>query len=456
LSGPGPRDPRSRLAALCDAGTLTCVARGAVAAATGRVDGRRIACYAHDPAQLAGSVGTVEAETIERLLERAQRERLPVVGFVASAGARIHEGPPALDGLARIFRRQIELRRTALQVSVVCGASAGGGCYAPALGDIVVMTADAAMFLTGPSVVAEALGEVVTADRLGGTRVHERNGVCDLVAADEQRAAAMVRKVLSFIPPVALAPSVPPERDDPGAALPQRRRNVYDVREVIRGIVDGGSLLELGPRWAPNLLVGLARLAGRPVGVVANQPRWLGGVLDSPACEKAVRFVSLCDAHGVPLIALVDTPGFMPGSRQEGAGIIRYGAGLLRAFAGARVPRVTVVLRKAYGGAYIAMNSRELGADAVLAWEGAELGVMGPHSAVELIHRRRLREVRDPTETRDRLALAYAREHMAVVRGVAAGSIDAVIAPRETRARVSEALAFVPRNPREAALSARI
>jgi acetyl-CoA carboxylase carboxyltransferase component len=435
------RDPVARLTALCDRGTLEPEPRGALTVATGRVAGRRIACYANDPEQLGGSVGPVEAEALVRLLEHAGRARLPVVAFVASAGARVHDGLPALDGFARIFRRQVALRGLVPQISVVCGTSAGGGCYGPALSDIVVMTAEAAMFLTGPAIVAEALGERVTGDELGGPRVHRHNGVCDLVAADHREAASLARELLSYVPPAPLVLPRAPERADPGAALPARRRQVYDVRDVIRGVVDGGSLLELAPRWAPNLVYALARLFGRPVTVVGNQPRRLGGVLDAAACAKAARFVTLSDALGLPLIVLVDTPGFMPGSRQEQAGIIRHGAELLRAFATATVPRVTVVLRKAYGGAYIAMNSRELGADAVFAWQGAELGVMGPHSAVGLMHARRLAAAEDPVTARERLALAYAREQLTVEQALAAGCIDEVVAPRDTRARLSDALA---------------
>jgi acetyl-CoA carboxylase carboxyltransferase component len=454
------RDPVASLVALCDRGTLRHDARGAVVVATGRVEGRAVACYASDPAQLAGSFGSVETDALERLLARAERERLPVVGFVASGGARIHDGLVALDGFARIFRRQVAMRGSALQVTVVCGASAGGGCYAPALSDVVVMTAGAAMFLTGPAVVEQALGERVAADALGGPRVHERSGVCDLVAADEAEAAALVRRLLSFVPPVAPAAPVAPEREDPGSVLPVRRRAVYDVRDVMRGVVDGGSLFELAAGSARNVVVALARLAGRPVGVVANQPWRLGGILDCAACAKASRLVSFCDAYALPLVVLVDTPGFMPGTRQEHAGIIRSGAELLRAFGEATVPRVTVVLRRAYGGAYIAMTSRHLGGDVVLAWEGAELGVMGPHAAVRTIHARRLTGLADPAPARERLVAEYARDRLGVDRALAVGSIDAVIAPRETRARVAEALGVPPglrvsRRSRASAASAR-
>jgi acetyl-CoA carboxylase carboxyltransferase component len=436
-------DPVSWFATLCDPGTVVAVAHGGVVTATGRVAGRHIACYGHDARCRAGSVGTREAWAIDELLKRADLERLPVVSFVASAGARVHEGLPALDGFAGIFRRQVALSGRTLQVTVVCGPSAGGGCYAPALCDFVVMTCEAAMFLTGPSVVAAAIGERTTAEALGGARVHERNGVCDLVAAGDAEAADLVRRLLGYFPPQALVRPRAPKRSNPGAALPARARQGYDVRAVLAGVVDEGSLLELAPRWADNMVTGLARLAGRSVGVVANQPRRLGGILDAPACDKAVRLVLMCDRYGLPLLVFVDTPGFMPGSRQERAAIIRHGADLVRAFAAASVPRLTIVLRKAYGGAYIAMNSRELGADAVFAWRDAELGVMASEHAVELIHARTLATAGDQAGARARLADEYARERLSADRALSVGSIDAVIEPAETRARLRDALRHV-------------
>src|SRR5205085_1046937 len=243
--------------------------------------------------------------------------------------------------------------------------------------DLVLMAEEAAMFLTGPNVVREALGEEITAADLGGPRVHDRNGVCHLVERDELSAAARVRDLLSYLPSAAgeappRALACEPALADPGSAVPTAPRRAYDVREALEGIIDSDSLLELCPRWARNVVTALARLDGMPVAVVANQPRYLGGVLDAEGSEKAARFVSFCNSFGLPLIAVVDTPGFMPGSRQEQAGVIRHGASLVRAFAAARVPKLTVVLRKSYGGAYITMNSRELGADLVLAWPDAE------------------------------------------------------------------------------------
>jgi acetyl-CoA carboxylase carboxyltransferase component len=331
------------------------------------------------------------------------------------------------------------------QISVVSGASAGGGAYSPALTDLIVMTEDAAMFLTGPGVVREALGEEIDAASLGGPHVHDRNGVCHLVERDEAAAAARVRSLLGYLPSAAGSPlpvgaAVDPEFVDPGAVVPVEPRRVYDVRDALRGIVDAGSLVELCPRWARNVVTAVARLDGRPVGVVANQPRHLAGVLDAEGSEKAARFVQFCDSFGLPLIAVVDTPGFMPGSRQERAGVIRHGASLVRAFAAARVPKLTLVLRKSYGGAYITMNSRDLGADLVLAWPAAELGIMSARAAVGVVHRRELQAASDAEEERVRLAEAYAEEHLRADVAAASGFVDEIIEPAESRTRLAWAL----------------
>jgi acetyl-CoA carboxylase carboxyltransferase component len=331
------------------------------------------------------------------------------------------------------------------QISVVSGNSAGGGAYSPALTDLILMTEDASMFLTGPGIVREALGEDVGAAALGGRRVHERNGVCHLVERDEASAAARVRSLLRYLPSAAGEPpprAVPkdPATKDPSAAVPIEQRRVYDVRKVLDGIVDGDSLLELCPRWARNMVTALARIDGRPVGVVANQPRYLGGVIDAVAAEKAARFIGFCNSFGLPLIAVVDTPGFMPGTRQEQAGVIRHGASLLRAFASARVPKLTVVLRKAYGGAYITMNSRDLGADLVLAWPNAELGIMSARAAVGIVHRRELAAAENVDAELARLADVYAGEHLRAAAAAAAGHVDELVEPTETRARLAWAL----------------
>ncbi len=451
--------PLQRLEALCDPGSIRglrsrarssrlgdrAVSGDGVVGATGAVAGRPIACYAQDATFLGGSLGERHADTIVRVLGIARRARMPVVSFVESGGARMQEGTAALAGYGRIFRQTVAMTGLVPQISVVSGASAGGGAYSPALTDLIVMTEDAAMFLTGPAVVREALGEEIDAAGLGGPRVHDRNGVCHLVERDEASAAARVRELLSYLPSAAgqTAPralSLDPEHVDPGAFVPAASRSAYDVREALKAIVDRDSLQELCPRWARNLVTALARLDGRPVGIVANQPRYLGGVLDARGSEKAARFVGFCNGFGVPLIAFVDTPGFMPGSRQEQAGVIRHGASLVRAFAAATVPKLTVVLRKSYGGAYITMNSRDLGADLVLAWPDAELGIMSARVAVGIVNRRELRVAGDPEGERDRLADAYAREHLGAETAAAEGFVDEIIEPSETRDRLAWAL----------------
>jgi acetyl-CoA carboxylase carboxyltransferase component len=445
--------PLGRLEALCDPGSLELVrtriasrsARSApgdgVVAGAGKVGGRPVYCYAQDQGFAGGSLGTAQAETIVRLLELAGRAEAPVVGFIASGGARIDEGAGALGGYGAIFRRHVALSGRVPQISVITGTSAGGGAYSPALTDFVVMTEGSRLFLTGPAVVEEVMGETVSMDELGGARVHSRNGVCDLVAEDDHGAAELVRELLGHLPQSSGQPPDPaipetPLGGDPGAAVPADPRRVYDVRDVIRSISDSSSMLELAPRWARNMVTALTRLNGHPVGVVANQPHHLGGAIDSAASEKAARFIRRCDAFGVPLVVLVDTPGFLPGTKQEGLGVIRHGAGLLHAFSAARVPKVTVVLRKAYGGGFITMNSRELGADLALAWPGAEIGVLGARQAVGIIHRRAIEASGDPAAEHDRLAAEYAEEHLSAETAAAAGDIDEVIEPGETRDRL--------------------
>ena len=448
-----------RLEALCDEGSLQVMrseVRGrrmgdrtspndGVIGATGLVGGRPIACYAQDPKYLGGSLGEVQAETICRVLRTAGRARMPVVSFIESAGARLQEGVAALAGYGRIFNENVALSGQVPQISVICGASAGGGSYSPALTDFVVMTQKASMFLTGPSVVKEVMGEDVDAAALGGTKVHDRNGVCQLGAASDIEAVWLVRELLDHLPQHATEapramPVVAPAEGPSDRAVPESKRHVYDVRDVVRTLVDGGRLLEISPRWARNMLTGFARLEGRAVGIVANQPRYLGGVLDAQAATKAARFVRTCDLYGIPLVVLVDTPGFLPGTSQEKLGVIRHGAKLVHAFAAATVPRVTVVLRKAFGGAFIAMNSRELGADLVLAWPQAQLGVMGGPQAVDLVQRRAIAAADDPAAERARLAEDYERDSLTAEVAAREGVVDEIVEPAHTRMRLAGAL----------------
>jgi acetyl-CoA carboxylase carboxyltransferase component len=455
---PRKASPLERLELLCDPGSLEPLRTGVlstrlgersrpddgVLAAAGRIDGRPMFCYSQDPSYLGGSLGEAHAGSIVRVMELAARAGVPVVGFVESGGARLQEGHAALAGYGRIFRRSVELSASVPQISVVCGVSAGGGAYSPALTDFVVMTERGRMFLTGPRVVRAALGEEVTMEELGGARVQGRNGVAQFVVGEEDEAAELARQLLGLLPGRIgeLPPrSIPePPSGDPSATVPAEARRVYDVRDVIAASVDSGQMLEVSPRWAPNMVTAICRIDGRPVGVIANQPRQLAGVIDAPAAEKASDFIWRCERFRLPLVVFVDTPGFMPGLRQEANAVIRHGANLLRSFAGATVPKLTVVLRKAYGGAVITMNSLQLGADVAFAWPGAEIGIMAARQAVEIVNRRELEADGDIGEA---LELAYRDQHLSAERAAASGFVDEVIEPRQTYLRLARALEWL-------------
>jgi len=451
--------PEERLEQLCDPGTFAALRRDVrsqflgdkaqpgdgVIGGSGLIDGRPVFCYAQDSRFLGGSLGKAQSETIARILSLAGQRRAPVVSFVESGGARLQEGLAALAGYGEIFVHNIALSGRVPQISVICGVSAGGATYSPALTDFVLMTRDASMFVTGPSVVKDVLGEDVAFDELGGHQVHSRNGVCHIVADDDTHSITLVHSLLSYLPQSAW--DQPPSRlpreplgGDPRAAVPANHRCVYDVREVIDCLVDAGEKLELSPRWARNIVVALARIEGRAVGIVANQPKHLAGVLDEAASQKAARFVRTCSAYGLPLVVLVDTPGFMPGTERERAGVIRHGAKLLYAFAEATVPKLTVILRKAYGGAYISMNSKSLGAHWTCAWRDAQIGIMGAAQAVGLIHRHELAEATDPAAAAERLAATYTAKHLTASGAAREGHVDEVIEPAMTRARISATL----------------
>ena len=464
--------PLERLRLLGDEGTLQVIRSEVVSDRMGakarpgdgviagsvRVAGRPLFCFAQDASYAGGSLGAQHADTIVRIQRLAGQWRRPVVGFVESGGARMQEGLAALNGYARIFSQHVALSGRVPQISVITGASAGGGCYSPALTDFVVMTESASMFLTGPAVVREVTGEDLSARQLGGPQVHDRNGVCHFTVATDVDAIFLVRQLLSYLPARAgeeppVTAAIDPGGPDPGGVVPIEPRRVYDVRNAIAGIVDADSLLEVSVGWAANLVTAFARIEGRPVGIIANQPRHLGGVIDADASQKGSRFVRTCDAFGLPLVVLVDTPGFLPGSSQEAAGVIRHGATLLHAFAEATVPRFTVVLRKAFGGAYITLNSKDLGADLYLAWTRAELGIMGAEQAVGVIHRRALAVATDARQERRRLADAYAVEHLSARAAARIGAVDEVISPSATRSRLAWALSTIGAAvPRAAAL----
>jgi acetyl-CoA carboxylase carboxyltransferase component len=460
LEKPRTLSAQERLEALCDSGSLhvirsTVLPRresrrvspgDGVVGASGTIAGRPVFCYAQDQSFVGGSLGEAHADTIVRVMRLAERAGAPVIGFVASGGARMDDGLGALGGYGRIFRQNVALSGRVPQISVMAGLSAGGGAYSPALTDFVVMTEQSAMFLTGPGIVREVTGEDVDAPGLGGPKVHGRNGVCQFVAEDDLDSTRLVRDLLSFLPQRAgetppHAPPADPVGGDPAAVVPEAARRVYDIRDVIRRLVDDGELLEVAERWARNMVTAFCRIEGRPVGVIANQPWFLGGVIDAAGAQKAAKFVRTCNSYGLPLVVLVDTPGFLPGTKQEGLGVIRHGAKLLHAFAEAVVPKVTVVVRKAYGGGYITMNSRDLGADLVLAWPSAEIGIMGPRQAVGIVHRRDIADADDPEAERDRLADDYADEHLTAEVAASEGFVDELVEPTHTRERLTGALA---------------
>jgi propionyl-CoA carboxylase beta chain len=424
--------PRARINALVDRGTFAEIhSRGrhrsvafgmderdlpgdGVVTGTARIDGRLVCVFAQDPKVMGGSLGEVHAAKITHVMDLAERSRCPVVALLDSGGARLQEGILAIDGYGQIFRRNARLSGRVPQISVVLGACAGGAVYSPGLTDLVVMTRESAMFLTGPRVVRAVTGEEVDSADLGGADLHAyRSGVVHLVAAGETAAADATRGLLSYLPSSCWGPLpvLAPTSPGPPTRIPTNGRKPYDVREVVHAIVDSASFLELQPQFARNIVIGLARLYGHAVGVVANQPLVTAGVLDINASEKAARFVRMCDSFGLPLLVLVDTPGFLPGTQQERDGIIRKGAKLLYAFSEATVPRATVVLRKAFGGGYVVMNSKSLGADAVFALPGAQIAAMGPEGAVEVLCRRELEDA--PTSRAD-LEQRYRDEVMAL------------------------------------------
>jgi acetyl-CoA carboxylase carboxyltransferase component len=385
-------------------------------------------------------LGCAGGETIARTIRHASRVGVPVIGVPHSGGARLQEGVAALSAYGSIFREQALARVP--QITLIPGVCAGGAAYSPALGDFVVMVQPhGRLFLTGPRVVEQVTRERVSTDDLGGPRVHGANGVAHLVATDAAAAAELLRDLLGYLPstlggPPPLFPAIDPPTGSPADPVPASTRRVYDVRDVLVMLIDGGRHLELAERWARNLVTTLGRIDGRPVGVIANQPNHLGGTIDSAASEKGRWFIDLCDRLGLPIVVLVDTPGFLPGARQERAGVIRYGATLLRAFALAATPKFTVTLRQAYGGAHIVMNSRDLGADLTLAWPRAQIGVMGAQQAVAITHRSAILDGADVLE----LAEVYASERLGVDYAAANGFVDEIVAPDQTRERLIRAL----------------
>ena len=416
----------------------------------GKVDGRVVYIFAQDFTIMGGSVGEAHGMKIAALLDMARQNGAPVIGLNDSGGARIQEGVQSLAGYGEIFFRNTQASGVVPQISVILGPCAGGAVYSPAITDFVFMVEKTAhMFITGPEVVKAVTHQEVSFDQLGGAAIHrEQSGVAHFTAPDEETLLANVRWLLSFLPPNNLTPPpyLPPS-DDPSrltaelsGIVPTDPQQPYDVRSVIEALVDDREFLEVQSEYAANLVIGFARMDGYPVGIVANQPLHLAGVLDINSSDKGARFIRFCDAFHIPLVTLVDTPGFLPGTDQEYGGVIRHGAKLAYAYSEATVPKVTVVLRKAYGGAYIVMGSKHLGGDLNLAWASAEIAVMGPEGAVSIIFSKDLQAAENPAAERERLIKDYRTEFATPLIAASRGYLDDVIDPAESRVRVVRAL----------------
>jgi propionyl-CoA carboxylase beta chain len=416
----------------------------------GHVDGRLTYVFAHDFTVFGGSLGEMFAKKVCKVMDAAVKVGAPIIGLNDSGGARIQEGVISLAGYADIFYRNVLASGVVPQISVIMGPCAGGAVYSPALTDFIIMVKGTSyMFVTGPEVIKAVTAEEVTFEELGGALTHnERSGVAHFAAESEDHALYLVRRLLSFIPPNNLED--PPRMDtgdpedrqdrDLDSIVPEDPEKPYDIRDVVRRVVDQGDFLEVQEHWARNIVCGFARLDGHPVGVVGNQPKILAGTLDIDSSVKAARFVRFCDCFNIPLLTFVDVPGFLPGTAQEYGGIIRNGAKLLYAYSEATVPKMTVITRKAYGGAYDVMCSKHIGADYNLAWPTAELAVMGPEGAVRIIFRKEIAASKDAKAKEAELVAEYKRKFANPYVAAEMGYIDDIIEPHETRPRLIKAL----------------
>ncbi|MFY9262120.1 MAG: acyl-CoA carboxylase subunit beta [Arcanobacterium sp.] len=422
-----------------------------VVSGLGQINGQQIAIYAQDFSVMGGTLGEAEGSKIIATIDKALALRIPVIGIMDSGGARIQEGVVALGQYGRIFKKTCQASGVIPQISLILGPCAGGAVYSPALTDFIIMTADNShMFVTGPDVVRATTGEDVSFEDLGGAQVHNtQSGVAHYLAEDEEDALDYTRTLLTYLPANAEAPA--PRYDylgedpviDLNALVPESTKIPYDVVDVINEIVDYGEFVQIHEYFARNIVVGFACIDGQSVGIVANQPLVDAGTLDVDSSEKAARFVQFCDAFGIPIVTLVDVPGYRPGTEQEQAGIIRRGAKMIWAYSTATVPLVTVILRKAYGGAYIVMGSKSLGGDLVFAWPGAEIAVLGADGAVSIIHRRELMAAHaegKAAEVHAKLSAEYTRENVNPYLSVARGELDGVICPNDTRKVISSSL----------------
>jgi acetyl-CoA carboxylase carboxyltransferase component len=419
----------------------------------GTIDGRKVCVFSQDFTVFGGALGEVFAEKIHKIMDLAGSMGVPMIGLNDGAGARIQEGVVSLASYGKIFHRNVKSSGVIPQISVILGPCAGGAVYSPAMTDFIFMVHETShMFITGPDVVKTVTGEEVTLEELGGAMSHAtKSGVATFVSADEKSCLDEVKYLLSFLPSNNLeeSPLVDIE-DDPERLCPElidvipNSANIpYDMRKVVSSVLDGGELLEYFPNWGTNLICGFGRLNGRAVGIVGNQPQVLAGVLNIEASEKGARFVRTCDSFNIPLITFVDVPGFMPGTDQEYGGIIRHGAKLLYSYCEATVPRIQIITRKAYGGAYVVMDSKSIGSDLAYAWPSAELAVMGPQGAVEIVHKRELSDAADSSELRAKLVEEYTEKFSNPYLAAERGFIDDVIDPQDTRKILIKSLEMI-------------
>ena len=452
-----PRDPLLRLRTFFDEGSVELLHerdRSGVLAVAGTVNGVRTIAFCTDGTVMGGAMGVEGCQHIVNAYDTAIEEQSPIVGIWHSGGARLAEGVKALHAVGLVFEAMIRASGYIPQISVVVGFAAGGAAYGPALTDVVIMAAEGRVFVTGPDVVRSVTGEDVDMASLGGPDTHhKKSGVCHIVADDELDAYARGRRLVGLFCQQGHFDRTKAEAGDSDlhALLPESARRAYDVHPLVEALLDkddegNSSFEEFQAKWAPSIVVGIGRLAGRTVGVLANNPLRLGGCLNSESAEKAARLVRLCNAFGIPLVVVVDVPGYLPGVDQEWGGVVRRGAKLLHAFGEASVPRVTLVTRKIYGGAYIAMNSRSLGATKVFAWPDAEVAVMGAKAAVGILHKKKLAAAAD--HERDALHEELAAEHERIAGGVDSaieiGVVDEKIDPAHTRSKLTQALAEAP------------
>jgi acetyl-CoA carboxylase carboxyltransferase component len=416
----------------------------------GTVDGRKVCVFSQDFTVMGGSLGEAFAAKVHKVMDLAASVGAPLIGLNDGAGARIQEGVVSLAQYGRIFHRNVKASGVIPQISVILGPCAGGAVYSPAMTDFIFMVRESSyMFITGPDVVKTVTGQDVTVEELGGAMTHAtKSGVCTFVTADEKSCLDEVRYLLSFLPsnnleePPTMASEDPADRLCPELTeiMPPSSNQPYDIKRIITTVVDDEDFFEYAPFWAQNLVCGFARIAGHVVGIVGNQPQVLAGVLDIDSSEKGARFVRTCDAFNIPLVTFVDVPGFLPGTDQEYGGIIRHGAKLLYAYCEATVPRVQMIVRKAYGGAYVVMNSKSIGCDLAYAWPSAEFAVMGPQGAVEILYRRELAEAEDPVQRKADLLEEYTERYVHPYDAAERGYVDDVIDPAETRKVLANAL----------------